>query len=45
VQAKTTLIRLILASCSRQSGKIRQGTKLEVAYFDQFRNQLNDERR
>ena len=26
-----------------QSGWIKQGTKLEVAYFDQFRNQLNDE--
>ncbi|MBU1224383.1 MAG: ATP-binding cassette domain-containing protein [Gammaproteobacteria bacterium] len=40
---KTTLIRLILGDLKPQSGKIKQGTKLEVAYFDQFRNQLNDE--
>jgi ATP-binding cassette subfamily F protein uup len=40
---KTTLIRLILGDLQPQSGWIKQGTKLEVAYFDQFRNQLNDE--
>ncbi|HWR76459.1 MAG TPA: ATP-binding cassette domain-containing protein [Thiobacillus sp.] len=40
---KTTLIRLILGELQPQSGKIKRGTKLEVAYFDQFRNQLNDE--
>jgi len=40
---KTTLIRLILGDLEPQSGTIKQGTKLEVAYFDQFRNQLNDE--
>jgi len=40
---KTTLIRLILGDLKPQSGWIKQGTKLEVAYFDQFRNQLNDE--
>ncbi len=40
---KTTLIRLILGELQPQSGKVKQGTKLEVAYFDQFRNQLNDE--
>ncbi|WP_324779797.1 ATP-binding cassette domain-containing protein [Thiobacillus sedimenti] len=40
---KTTLIRLILGELKPQAGWIKQGTKLEVAYFDQFRNQLNDE--
>ena len=40
---KTTLIRLILGDLQPLSGTIKQGTKLEVAYFDQFRNQLNDE--
>ncbi len=40
---KTTLIRLILGDLQPQAGQVKQGTKLEVAYFDQFRNQLNDE--
>ena len=40
---KTTLIRLILGDLKPQSGTIKQGTKLDVAYFDQFRNQLNDD--
>ena len=40
---KTTLIRLILGELQPTSGTIKRGTKLEVAYFDQFRNQLNDD--
>ena len=40
---KTTLIRLILGELKPLSGMVKQGTKLEVAYFDQFRNQLNDD--
>ena len=40
---KTTLIRLILGELQPLSGTVKQGTKLEVAYFDQFRNQLNDD--
>lgn len=40
---KTTLIRLILGELKPQTGSIRQGARLEVAYFDQLRNQLNDD--
>jgi ATP-binding cassette subfamily F protein uup len=32
-----------LGDLKPQSGTIKQGSKLEVAYFDQFRNQLNDD--
>ncbi|CAN5188962.1 ATP-binding cassette domain-containing protein [soil metagenome] len=38
---KTTLLKLILGELQPDSGKIRQGTKLEVAYFDQMRSTLN----
>ncbi len=38
---KTTLLRLILGELAPDSGTVRQGTKLEIAYFDQFRTQLN----
>ena len=38
---KTTLLRLILGELKPDSGSVRQGTKLEIAYFDQFRTQLN----
>ncbi len=40
---KTTLIRLILGELEPQAGRVKRGTRLEVAYFDQFRNQLDDE--
>lgn len=40
---KTTLIRLLLGSLKPDSGTIRIGTKLEVAYFDQLRHQLDEE--
>ena len=40
---KTTLIRLILGDLQPDSGRVRQGTNLNVAYFDQFRNALDDE--
>ena len=38
---KTTLLRMILGELQPDSGIVRQGTKIEVAYFDQFRTQLN----
>ena len=40
---KTTLLKLILAEEKADAGTIRQGTKLQVAYFDQMRAQLNEE--
>ncbi|MBS0307767.1 MAG: ATP-binding cassette domain-containing protein [Proteobacteria bacterium] len=40
---KTTLLKLILGEEQADSGTIRQGTKLQVAYFDQMRAQLNEE--
>jgi ABC transport system ATP-binding/permease protein len=38
---KTTLLKLILGELQPGSGKIRQGSKIEVAYFDQMRSTLN----
>jgi ATP-binding cassette subfamily F protein uup len=40
---KTTLLKLILGEIEPDSGKIRRGTKQEVAYFDQFRAALDEE--
>lgn len=40
---KTTLLRLILGELEADTGKIRLGTKQEVAYFDQFRTALDPE--
>jgi ATP-binding cassette subfamily F protein uup len=38
---KTTLLRLILGELPPDAGSVRQGTKLQVAYFDQLREALN----
>ena len=40
---KTTLLKLILGEEQADGGTIRLGTKLQVAYFDQMRAQLNEE--
>ena len=40
---KTTLLKLILGDIEADSGKIERGTKQSVAYFDQMREQLDDE--
>ncbi|MES9862340.1 MAG: ATP-binding cassette domain-containing protein [Candidatus Thiodiazotropha sp. LLP2] len=39
---KTTLINLLLGKLQPDSGKIKLGTQLQVAYFDQLRSQLNE---
>jgi ATP-binding cassette subfamily F protein uup len=38
---KTTLLKLILGELQPTSGTVRQGTRLEVAYFDQMRSKLD----
>jgi ABC transport system ATP-binding/permease protein len=40
---KTTLLKLILGDIEADSGDIERGTKINVAYFDQMREQLNEE--
>ncbi|MEN6485458.1 MAG: ATP-binding cassette domain-containing protein [Syntrophobacteraceae bacterium] len=41
---KTTLLRLLLGELPPQQGTLRHGTGLEVAYFDQLRAQLDEDR-
>lgn len=40
---KTTLLKLILGVDQPDSGSVKQGTKLQIAYFDQMRAQLNED--
>ncbi|MEO7577845.1 MAG: ATP-binding cassette domain-containing protein [Massilia sp.] len=40
---KTTLLKMILGEEGVDSGVAKLGTKLQVAYFDQMRTQLNEE--
>jgi ATP-binding cassette subfamily F protein uup len=40
---KSTLLKLILGEIQADSGSIEHGTKLNVAYFDQMREQLDEE--
>ena len=39
---KTTLIKLLLGQLTPTSGTLKLGTKLEVVYFDQLRDQIDD---
>jgi ATP-binding cassette subfamily F protein uup len=40
---KTTLLKLILGEVTADSGTVRRGSRLQVAYYDQFRAQLDQE--
>lgn len=41
---KTTLLKILLQELKPQKGTVKLGTNLEVAYLDQHREQLNDEK-
>jgi len=41
---KTTLLKLLLGELEPTSGSIRHGTRLEVIYFDQLREQIDEEK-
>ncbi len=40
---KSTLLKLMLGEIAPDAGTIRQGARLQIAYFDQMRAQLNEE--
>lgn len=40
---KTTLLKILLGELTPDSGQVILGTRLQVAYFDQLRAQLNDD--
>lgn len=41
---KTTLLRLLLGQLEPQSGTIKHGTNVEIGYFDQLREALDEDR-
>lgn len=41
---KTTLLRVLLGQLQPQAGSVRLGTNLQIAYFDQLRQQLDGEK-
>lgn len=40
---KTTLLKILFGELAPESGKVKQGVNLEVAYFDQYRSVLDEE--
>ncbi len=40
---KSTLLRILLGELTPRTGEVTHGTKLEIAYFDQLRNRLDDD--
>jgi ATP-binding cassette subfamily F protein uup len=43
-RGKTTLLRLLLGTLAPDAGEVRQGANVQVAYYDQQREQLDPER-
>ncbi|MCA9249352.1 MAG: ATP-binding cassette domain-containing protein, partial [Planctomycetales bacterium] len=41
---KTTLLKILLGQLTPQAGRVRTGTNLHIAYFDQLREQLDNEK-
>ncbi|MFM8253327.1 MAG: ATP-binding cassette domain-containing protein [Planctomycetota bacterium] len=41
---KSTLLKLILGQLSPTTGTVRQGTNIQLLYFDQLREQIDDEK-
>ncbi|QQX82185.1 ABC transporter ATP-binding protein [Shewanella sp. KX20019] len=41
---KSTLVKLLIGQLEAQSGTVKVGTKLEIAYFDQYREALDPEK-
>ncbi|MCK9468597.1 MAG: ATP-binding cassette domain-containing protein [Porticoccaceae bacterium] len=41
---KSTLLKIILGELQPEQGEVRHGTKLEIAYFDQLRQQIDPEK-
>lgn len=41
---KTTLLKLLLGELAPSQGEVTHGTKLEIAYFDQLRHQLSEDK-
>ncbi|MEY4642260.1 MAG: hypothetical protein RLZZ227_2254 [Pseudomonadota bacterium] len=41
---KTTLLKILLGQLQPDQGSVKVGTKLEIAYFDQFRAELSPEK-
>jgi ATP-binding cassette subfamily F protein uup len=39
---KSTLLKVLLGELTPQQGELRQGTRLEIAYFDQLHAQINE---
>ncbi len=41
---KTTLLRILLGQLEPQKGTVKMGSNLEISYYDQLREQLDDEK-